>query len=294
MARWLAGKLTEKERAEFEASSEYEAYQALTRGLEAFEKPDFDKEALREKVWQGIHRQKPSKTIRLRPLYYAIGIAASLLVFFGLFFSKVTYSTTIGEKSEVVLPDGTHVVLNAQSTLRRQRFFWKKNKDVDLTGEGFFTVTKGKGFTVVTKSGTVSVLGTEFNVKTRANSFELHCYEGQVRYENDVEQQRSYLNAGDAVQLKGNILLEFRHSDQEPPWQTGISRFSNAELLAVMNELHYQYGISFSYAPSLLKGHFTGTFIHDDLQLALKSVFVPMGIEYELSEDQKTVTLNAR
>ena len=71
------------------------------------------------------------------------------------------------------------------------------------------------------------------------------------------------------------------------------SRFSNTELLLVMKDLEVQYGLTFDYGPDLVQGHFTGTFVHDNLELALKSVFVPMGIQYELSEDQKTVKLHA-
>ncbi len=294
MARWLIGELTEAERAEFEASSEYAEYQRLSQGLGAFQKPIFDKEALRKRVWESIEHQKPNKVVRLRPLHYAVGIAASVLVIFGLFFSKVTYTTAIGEKLMVSLPDGTEVTLNAKSTLSHGRFFWMDNKAVTLNGEGFFKVTQGDGFSVDTESGTINVLGTEFNVKARPLSFELYCYEGRVRYENEPEQHEAYLNAGDAVQLKGSILLEYKHGDTSPLWKTGSTRFSNTELLMVMNELELQYNISFDHTPDVVQGHFTGTFVHDDLELALKSVFVPMGIEYELSEDQKTVILNAR
>lgn len=294
MARWLSGRLTEAENAEFEASSEFREYQRLVNGLKAFQKPKFDKEVLREKVWQGIQNQQPRKIIRIKPLYYAIGIAASLLLLLGLFFTPITYTTAAGEKLLVQLPDGTEVHLNAKSSLKHQRFFWKNNKEVALRGEGYFSVVKGEGFRVDTESGSVSVLGTQFNIRVRDSSFMLHCYEGRVRYDNTAERQQSYLNAGDAVQLKGNILLEFKHSDTNPSWQKGISRFTNAGLLQVMQELQIQYGISFDYSENAVQGHFTGSFVHDDLELALTSVFVPMGIEYELSENQKTVVLNAR
>ena len=294
MARWLSGELTESERAEFETSPEYEAYQSLAQGLNAFEKPPFDKETVRTKMWHQIEHQTPPKATRLRPLYYTIGIAASLLQLFGLFFNQETYSTDFGEKLMVELPDGTEVHLNAKSSLKHQRFFWENKKEVDLTGEAFFSVTKGHNFVVKTTSGTVSVLGTEFNVKARKAIFELHCYEGRVRYDNREEEQQSYLNAGDAVELKGSILLEFKHSEAIPSWQEGRSSFSNVELATVMRELQVYYGISFEYEPTAVEAHFTGTFVHDDLTLALKSVFVPMGVTYELSRDQKTVMLNAR
>ena len=294
MARWLAGQLTEMERAEFEASSEYEEYQRLVEGLRGFRKPTYDKDVLRNKVWEEIERQRPKKVIRLKPLYYTIGIAASLLLLFGLFFTKITYTTDVGEKLKVELPDGTVVNLNAKSKLSHDRFFWAKNKEVGLEGEAYFKVTKGADFEVYTESGTVSVLGTEFNIKTRPNTFELHCYEGKVRYENKEEQQTVTLIAGDAVTLKDAILLEFKHTDDRPSWQDGKSIFSNTELLMVIKELEFQYGLTFKYDPNIVQGHYTGSFVHDNLELALQAVFVPMGIDYELDEDQKTVILNAR
>ena len=294
MARWLAGELTEAELAEFEASSEYAEYQKLAAGLRGFKKPEFDKESLRKKVWEKIESQNTKKVIRLRPIYYTIGIAASILLLFGLFFSNVTYTTDTGEKRLVSLPDGTKVTLNAKSKLSHKRFFWMENKEVNLDGEGLFAVTKGEGFKVNTASGTVSVLGTEFNVKARAMDFELHCYEGRVLYENESEQHQSTLNAGDAVKLDGTILMEFKHTDRGPLWQTGSSKFDNTELKKVMEEMEVYYDIVFDYPSNLIEGHFTGTFVHNDLELALKSIFVPMGIQYELSTDQKSVVLNAR
>ncbi len=295
MARWLAGELTEAERAEFEASSEYEEYQRLAEGLNAFQKPTYEKEALRNKIWEGIEKQKPSKVIRLKPFYYAAGIAASLLLVFGLFFYQVNFSSPIGEKSVFILPDNTEVYLNAKTSISYNPILWSFNKKVSLDGEALFNVTKGDDFKIKTESGTVSVLGTTFNVNARSNFFELHCYEGRVHYSNRIDQQESYLEAGDVVKLQDKILIKSKHKDKKPTWLSeGRSSFSNTELRLVMEELNAQYGISFDFEPALVQGHFTGTFVHDDLELALKSVFVPMGINYKLADDQKTVVLNAR
>ncbi|MEL6303227.1 MAG: FecR family protein, partial [Bacteroidota bacterium] len=230
MARWLANELTEAERIAFEASPEYEEYMRLKKGLQALKKPDFEKEALRAKVWQGIENQKPIKVLPLKRVYYTIGIAASILLLLGFFFKEVSYTSGAGEKLEIELPDGTMVSLNAQTTLKRNRFFWNNGKEVELIGEAFFEVTKGDDFMVKTPSGTVSVLGTQFNVKARTASFEVFCYEGKVRYDNPKNRQQSYLEAGDAVRLKDNILLEFKHVDRGPLWQSGRSTFSNAEI----------------------------------------------------------------
>ncbi len=73
----------------------------------------------------------------------------------------------LGSKSEIKLPDGSMVWLNAGSKLRYPTDYGKTNRDIFLEGEGYFKVAKhaGKPFTVHTALLDVKALGTEFNVK---------------------------------------------------------------------------------------------------------------------------------
>lgn len=76
-------------------------------------------------------------------------------------------STRPGSKSKIQLPDGSVVWLNAGSTLTYTKDFGKEIREVTLTGEGFFDVTKNveKPFIINTTSISIKVLGTAFNVK---------------------------------------------------------------------------------------------------------------------------------
>jgi len=73
----------------------------------------------------------------------------------------------LGSKSEIKLPDGSSVYLNAGSTLRYPTNYGKVKRDIYLSGEGYFIVTRyaGKPFTVYTTLSKIRALGTEFNVK---------------------------------------------------------------------------------------------------------------------------------
>ena len=66
------------------------------------------------------------------------------------------------------------------TTLKYASNKWDKKRRVRLEGEAFFKVAKGSTFTVDTKTGSVKVLGTQFNVKNRIGFFEVVCYEGLV------------------------------------------------------------------------------------------------------------------
>lgn len=79
--------------------------------------------------------------------------------------SQVT--TRPGSRTQLHLPDGTSVWLNASSNLTFDENFGKDLREVNLSGEAFFDVVKDPShpFIIHTKNINIKVLGTEFNVK---------------------------------------------------------------------------------------------------------------------------------
>ncbi|RPD38319.1 FecR family protein [Chitinophaga barathri] len=72
-----------------------------------------------------------------------------------------------GSRSQIKLPDGTTVWLNAGSQLDYPKQFAGKTREVTLAGEAFFDVTKDAEHPFIVKTNTFSirVLGTTFNVR---------------------------------------------------------------------------------------------------------------------------------
>ena len=88
-----------------------------------------------------------------------------------------TYQTEYGQTLRQHLPDGTSVVLNANSTLSVPSD-WQAgtSRQVKLVGEAFFEVKHTESndkFIVETEKGVVTVLGTKFNVQEREGQLEL-------------------------------------------------------------------------------------------------------------------------
>jgi transmembrane sensor len=83
---------------------------------------------------------------------------------------QVTYNEIIvpvGEKSQVILSDGTHVWINSGSNFKYPLCFGLESREVSLEGEAYFDVTKGgQTFTINTHDAEIQVLGTAFNVKS--------------------------------------------------------------------------------------------------------------------------------
>lgn len=71
-----------------------------------------------------------------------------------------------GSKTNLILPDGTSIWLNAGSSIKFNNNFNKDNREINLVGEAFFDVSKQDIPFNVTVPGIIfNVLGTSFNIK---------------------------------------------------------------------------------------------------------------------------------
>ena len=104
----------------------------------------------------------------------------------------ITVSTARGGQTEINLTDGTSVRLNAESSLKYKRKFNSETRIVNLSGEGYFKVVKGDyPFTVNTQYGTVTVLGTKFNVHARNENVEVVVNEGTISFITKQDKSKS-------------------------------------------------------------------------------------------------------
>lgn len=78
------------------------------------------------------------------------------------------YANKAGQRQQVVLPDGSRVILNAASNMRLGPHFKEGQREVYLDGEAFFEVTPDatRPFTVYMKEASIKVLGTSFNARS--------------------------------------------------------------------------------------------------------------------------------
>lgn len=291
LARWMAGMLSSEEQSKLEQLPEFKDYERIVNGLNRFEKPYFNKEALHQRIKNQIRKSSRTKVFRLRPILFATSVAASVILIIGLFFNEITYTTGVGEQIDITLPNGAKVQMNAKSELSHARFFWNTAKKVKLHGEALFKTAKGNGFNVITDLGIVSVLGTHFNVKSRTKIFEIKCYEGKVSFKLKEDQQEILLTKGELVKVSKGVIIKEDIEESEPDWLNGWSSFNNISLQEVLEELKIQYDVTIENKGVNLSKRFSGGFVHNDLSMALKTVLEPMGIKYEISKDKKRVKL---
>ena len=123
---------------------------------------------------------KPFYHIRLNTKRLAVAATILVLIcttsFFAYRLSSLTgsistpheVSVPLGSRTNITLPDGTNVWLNAGSSLSYRSDFGIRNRSVSLIGEAYFNVQAGVGsvFTVNTRDLDIKVFGTQFNVKS--------------------------------------------------------------------------------------------------------------------------------
>ncbi|MEQ9467899.1 MAG: FecR domain-containing protein [Ekhidna sp.] len=294
LARWLNNELTPEELSEFQNSEDYATYKKLITGAEALQAPSFDEEALLARIKS---QQKGRLTITKRKVNYMRYAAAAIVLFAaGLIFYTTrltpdikTISSEVGQRHTFNLPDGSEVVLNANSSLAYSEDEWEDDiRSVQLEGEAYFKVQKGNTFSVKTNAGTVSVLGTQFTVRDVSDFFEVKCFEGSVRVESDGDVE--ILKPKKAVRRIGKLQLVSRDIlGLSPEWLDGKTTFESVPVSQVLASLKNQYNVRFSgdnIDENLL---YSGTFPHDDLDLALKIVFASLGLDYELKNDEVVI-----
>ena len=222
-------------------------------------------------------------------------VAAVFVLALGTYFflspNNIDLVTPAGTHQIWTLPDGSEISLNAASKASYDPESWNKDRIIELEGEAFFDVTKGSTFSVNTSSGVVTVLGTEFNVKVREHEFYVHCFEGLVKVQ--TADTLLMLSAGNGMRIEGGLLVQDRvPQGARPDWIRGESSFDDAPLTRVLDELARQYDITITYdgqlSPMFDSALFRGSFTHQDLQVALKSICHPFGLDFELA-DKKVI-----
>lgn len=224
---------------------------------------------IRDKIFAGI-RESDSKTTpslgkrdkrRLSLVQWTVAatllflLAGAWIYFYGYADrGMMVVSTGYGENKSMVLPDGSTVTLNANSTLRYNRYWTgKTSRQVWLEGEAFFEVAKkpatGQKFKVFTSDLTVEVLGTIFNVNTYREATSVFLEEGKVQLELLGQEVSLVMAPGEIVSYsKATAKLPEIQQAQPIPhtsWKDGIMVFNQTPLQEVLTKMEEAYGMEF-------------------------------------------------
>jgi len=238
----------------------------------------------------------PLATRALRPILLA-GILASAALTTVLLWKATpaldqSFTTTRGQMSAITLADSSDVILNHTSEVLVAAMEAGKARTVRLKGEAYFKVRKnGSPFRVITPSGSVEVLGTEFNVRQRSGAFEVAVITGKVRVaiEQGGEERTVYLTKGTILSVSPGdtscIARELRF-DAYPGWLHNRLIFQDRPLASVCEELEDRFEARIRIArPGADGQRISGTLESRTLEGALASVATLTGLSIRQESD---------
>ncbi|NET30906.1 MAG: hypothetical protein F6K19_02735 [Cyanothece sp. SIO1E1] len=221
-------------------------------------------------VWSNIEQQEAQvldlnaqTTNRRVFLTYPLRIAAAVLFLFAaswigwnlLSSPYQTYRTAYGETQELTLPDGSTVILQANSSLKVAKN-WEdaETRFTQLKGEAFFKVEKGRGefpvkFVVATDDFKVEVLGTQFNVLHRQTEQRVVLVEGKVQLR--LDQEDIALAPNEMVQLSKeteNYEKTKVQTAEHIAWAQGQLLLNNTPLIEMARMLSDNYGFEVRFS----------------------------------------------
>jgi ferric-dicitrate binding protein FerR (iron transport regulator) len=287
--KWLDHELNAEELEAFKQLEDYEQLTKLSNSLKQFKAPEYNTSEELKAIMPKL-QPKQKQTSIMKQL---LRVAAIVVLGFSIFYYTTTLDTTlttdVAEKTTIELPDASLVTINAKSELTYNKNNWNKQRDISLIGEAYFKVTKGSSFNVKTSLGTVTVLGTQFKVKQRPNLFEVTCYEGSVKVVH--QDQSSILKPGDSfLILDGKLITKEKETASNPSWLNNESYFKSMPLNYVLNEFERQFNLNFDAQHIDAQQLFTGSFTHNDVNVALKSITLPLNLKYRIKNNTIVLT----
>jgi len=249
-----------------------------------------------DKAWQKVEKKAFKKTINIKVLF---SIAASVIFILGciMFFyndlnykNKIYVETLFKQEKTIILPDGSSVLMNANTTISYPKHFSENERRISFSGEAFFQIKKNKHkkFIVQMKNTEVMVLGTSFNLKTKKNIVELLVATGKVKLKYLNTNNNIILQKGEFAVAKNNKLKKENISDiNYMSWKTKKIIFNKQKLRDVIEQIEEIYHVNISMKEDLYKNKsWTAIFDNEALDIVLKSLCSSFDYKYRRTNDE--------
>lgn len=197
-------------------------------------------------------------------------------------------------EQEVLLVDGSKVILQPGASIRHAAFFQKDKREIHLEGNAFFEIAKenNRPFYVYTKDLVVHVLGTSFNVTTNKNNGDVTVLvqSGKVavsKLTNPAKQQLILVSNQQVLyKEQTHDLVQNISGETEKPYKPTVIApipfsFDEAPVVEILQTLENAYGIPFHYNKQTFASCMLTTSLGDEtFEEKLKIVCEAIGATY--------------
>lgn len=281
----------------------------------------------------GLDSKRMKRPIFLHSLATrAVAIAAAFATFFtiGFFVNEIISVKVVGDQVQVLadgsvvnnelytergvkgfltLPDSTKVWLNSDSRITYPQNFSNKTRDVRISGEAYFEVSKDSLHPMIVSTDrnfSIEVLGTSFNIKSYNNDdkVETTLYTGVIKahYKNNANskietltlkpnQSFTYVDsASTSVSNNNDNLFKHDKPERQKAWKDGTLIFDNTSMKEVIKMMERWHGTKFIIRNDKVFNYkLTAEFTSESVIQTLEIMKLIMPIDYSYSNN--TVTL---
>jgi ferric-dicitrate binding protein FerR (iron transport regulator) len=266
-------------------------------------------------MWANIEQQTinqaktyqaaPVHTLKTRSINYRVwATAATVLIaaFIGLFWmtnqpTMVLKGESFAQIEQVTLEDGSTVTLRPYSKLYSTDNN-PTNRAYTIEGEAFFNVVSmpEHPFSVESIHGTVTVLGTRFNMSTWGEETLVYLEEGSVQL-NSLSDQELILKPGESAKLKtsGNIESLESTSATFLDWMNQVLVLERTPLASALNEIEQHYQIKITFTDSALENELiTGSIELSTVDSTLQDLGIILNGTFRLTntDEYRFISLN--
>jgi ferric-dicitrate binding protein FerR (iron transport regulator) len=206
--------------------------------------------------------------------------------------------TPRGGEFKVVLPDSSIVWLNASSSLRFPTRFNGNIRNVYLSGEAYFEITKNKSkpFIVTVNNISVTVTGTKFNVKAYPDE----SYINTTLVEGGVELRAAGTGSAKPVVLRPGyqgiwqhqqLTVQEAYMEEALAWKNGLFVFRSEPLGSIMRKLSRWYDVEISFPDGATTDlRFTGTIRkYESIQKVLDMLALTQKVNFTINQKKISV-----
>jgi transmembrane sensor len=242
--------------------------------------------------------------------------------------SMYEISVPLGARTNITLPDGTNVWLNAGSKLTHRSDFGRNDRSVSLTGEAYFDVSPGGSsvFKVNTRDLDIRVYGTQFNVKSypeedvtettlvrglvevsitdpgiRANPVRLEPNQRivysrtsrRILVKEEEEAIAEKIIAVDEPELPSKPRLSLSNVieiEEYTSWKDGRLTFRSESLETLTPKLERFFNVNFTFLDDSIKTlRYTGTLEEVTIEEVMRAIASASNIRFEIEKNQITL-----
>ncbi|WP_075556786.1 FecR family protein [Parabacteroides timonensis] len=225
-------------------------------------------------------------------------IAAILILAFSVTFGllkvldrpspQLTYTEKVsnkGEKKNIVLSDGTKIILNSDTKLRIPADFNKEERVLEMEGEGFFDVAPDPNKPFIIKSGEarVRVLGTSFDFKSyKEDDFiKLTVSTGKVRVNVDDQDLQLSVSPNEHLSVNkvdGNVSKETIQENNYIKWIQGSLYFNKEPIREVIKTINRTYNCKVILQCKNRDYKITGTHDNKNIEAVIEAICFTTGL----------------